>query len=431
MEESSLQSQSQDPTVDSNPSSATEGPDSPDVSASSSPVPMMLPSDSPGSDFPTPRYSVKFTDNVTKDGDIIQYTVNVRRLHQPGEIVTLVRDYEDLQYLDHQLTIGNRQAGIIFPSLPPKPPADLVGAETRSRKQLGSSNRSILGDGSQWSRDCAMLEKYLELVVSHPILGKDCHLANFLENSEPPVRPAKLKKGWLSGVKDKWDARNYSAKDCDEWFGKERDWALAYNTNIKDVSEKFSGVVAARQRLVQQLAHLAGALNITVAGSQGANQAYNKLNTGFSGCIDTVRAGVENEAMEAESSLGQYLELYSRCLDQENAMLLRRTTLMVDWEAACRAVDKARPNREEAAKTVRNEAEKEFLDCSEVSKAEIKAFHQRRLSEFRQALLYYVEGQVKCYRDNQAALTNCLNKMKDFKLPELKDSMFDPNDNDK
>ena len=119
------------------------------------------------------------------------------------------------------------------------------------------------------------------------------------------------------------------------------------------MSEKFSGVVAARQRLVQQLAHLAGALNITVAGSQGANQAYNKLNAGFSGCIDTIKVGVENEAMEAESSLGQYLELYSRCLDQENAMLLRRTTLMLDWEAACRAVEKARPNREEAAKTVR------------------------------------------------------------------------------
>ena len=47
------------------------------------------------------------------------------------------------------------------------------------------------------------------------------------------MRPAKLKKGWLSGVKDKWESRNYSAKDCDEWFGKERDWALAYNTNIR------------------------------------------------------------------------------------------------------------------------------------------------------------------------------------------------------
>ena len=40
-------------------SSATEGPDSPDISASSSPVPMMLPS-SPTSDFPPPRYSVKY-----------------------------------------------------------------------------------------------------------------------------------------------------------------------------------------------------------------------------------------------------------------------------------------------------------------------------------------------------------------------------------
>lgn len=391
---------------------------------------MMLPSDSPGSDFPPPRYSVKFTDNVSKDGDSIKYTINVRKLYEPGEIITFVREYEDLQYLEHQLTVSNRQAGILFPPLPTKPAADPAGAETRSRKQLGSSARSILGDGSQWARDCQMLEKYLEMVVSHPILGKDCHLATFLEVSEPPIRPAKLKKGWLSGVKDKWDARNYSAKDCDEWFGKERDWALAYNTNIKDVSDKFSAVISARMRLVQQLGHLAGALNITVAGSDGANGSYNKLNSGFSGCIETVKVGVENEACEAESSLGNYLDLYSRCLEQENAMLLRRTTLMLDWEAACKAVDKARPNREEAAKTVRNEAEKEFLECSEVSKTEIKAFHQRRLSEFRQALLYYVEGQVKCYRDNQSVLTNCLNKMKDFKLPELKDSMFDPNDND-
>ena len=44
---------------------------------------------------------------------------------------------------------------------------------------------------------------------------------------------------------------------------------------------------------------------------------------------------------------------------------------------------------------------------------------------------FLIQGQVKCYRDNQSALTNCLNKMKDFKLPEVKDSMFDPNDNDK
>ena len=121
----------------------------------------------------------------------------------------------------------------------------------------------------------------------------------------------------------------------------------------RDASDKFNNVVNARLRLVQQLGHLAGALNITVAGNEGANGVYNKLNTGFSGCIETAKSGIENEAGAAEATLGSYLDLYSRCLDQENAMLLRRTCLMVEHENACKNVEKARPNREEAAKSIR------------------------------------------------------------------------------
>ena len=121
----------------------------------------------------------------------------------------------------------------------------------------------------------------------------------------------------------------------------------------RDASDKFNNVVNARLRLVQQLGHLAGALNITVAGNEGANGVYNKLNTGLSGCMETAKAGIENEASTGEATMGSYLDLYSRCLEQENAMLLRRTCLMVEHENACKAVEKARPNREEAAKTIR------------------------------------------------------------------------------
>lgn len=417
--------------LEADKSSSTEGPDSPCPSLSSSPVPMMVPSSPSETDsgFPVPRYSVKFTDNVTKDGDSIKYTLNVRKLHDSGDILTLVREWEDIQFLDHQLVSHNRQAGIIFPSLPAKPVADPAGAETRSKKQLGSSNRSILGDSSQWSKDCNMLEKYLEMVVAHPVLGRSPHLATFLEASSPPPRPAKLKKGWLSGVRDRWDSRNVAAKDCDEFFAKERDWATNYQIQIRDASDKFTAMVNARLRLVQQMGHLAGALNITVAGNEGANGAYNKLTSGFSTCVDTAKAGLEAETQAAEGSLGGYLELYSRMLEAENAMLLRRTCLMVDWEAASKAVEKARPNREEAAKAVRDEAEKEFNDCTTVAKGEVKLFHQRRLQEFRQSVLYYVEGQIKCGRENHSALANCLNKIKDFPLPQVKESMFDPNDN--
>ena len=73
------------------------------------------------------------------------------------DIALQVREYEDIQFLDHQLVAHNRQvqscnvvrfpyypddqAGIIFPSLPSKPASDPAGAESRSKKQLGSSNR--------------------------------------------------------------------------------------------------------------------------------------------------------------------------------------------------------------------------------------------------------------------------------------------------
>jgi hypothetical protein len=39
----------------------------------------------------------------------------------------------------------------------------------------------------------------------------------------------------------------------------------------------------------------------------------------------------------------------------------------------------------------RDDAEKEFLECSELAQSEIKAFHQKRLTEFRMALLYHTE----------------------------------------
>jgi len=206
--------------LEADKSSSTEGPDSPGLSPSSSPLPAMLPSEDGGPHVP--RYSINFTDNVSKDGDVIQYTINVRKLEEDTEdnnIITLVREYEDIQFLDHQLVAHNRQAGLIFPSLPAKPASDPAGAESRSKKQLGSSNRSILGDSSQWGRDCRVLEKYLEMVAAHPVLGRSTHLASFLESASPPPRPAKMKKGWMAGV---------------------RDWALTYGSQIRDASEAYS-----------------------------------------------------------------------------------------------------------------------------------------------------------------------------------------------
>ena len=43
---------------------------------------------------------------------------------------------------------------------------------------------------------------------------------------------------------------------------------------------------------------------------------------------------------------------------------------MVDYEAASKAVEKARPNRGEAARQAQEEAEKEFRECSQLARYE-------------------------------------------------------------
>ena len=51
---------------------------------------------------------LRFTDNVTKDGDAIKYTINVRKLHEAGDILTFVREYEDLQVDNKNHILENR-----------------------------------------------------------------------------------------------------------------------------------------------------------------------------------------------------------------------------------------------------------------------------------------------------------------------------------
>ena len=207
-------------------------------------------------------YECRFTDNVSKDGDSIKYTVNVRRLSVEGgtgEVVTLVREWEDLQYLDHQLAAAHPQPGLIYPSLPARPESGPGGSGA------GQGN-TVQGD--HWARDTSRLQCYLAQVVSHPVLGASPVLTEFLETVAPPARPARLGRGWLAGVRGRWDARNTNARDSDEWFARERERATTYQARVRETAEKFSAAVAARQRLAGQLGHLAGALGITVAGNE-------------------------------------------------------------------------------------------------------------------------------------------------------------------
>ncbi|KAG8156246.1 hypothetical protein JTE90_002220, partial [Oedothorax gibbosus] len=57
-------------------------------------------------------------------------------------------------------------------------------------------------------------------------------------------------------------------------------------------------------------------------------------------------------------------------------MLLTRTNMLVEYENANKALDKAKPHKKQAAEETKLAAEKAFEDCSDIARQEASTFHK-------------------------------------------------------
>ena len=140
---------------------------------------------------------------------------------------------------------------MIVPPLPARPASDPQAAEKQSKAKLGAGSKSMAGD--DFKTDAKLLERYLQHMLRHPIFGRDSHLEEFLVHPNPPIR-ARIRKGFLAGVRETLDQRKtLGVKDSDDFFQKEREWALAYSNQIKDTCDKFHGLINAQMRFANQV----------------------------------------------------------------------------------------------------------------------------------------------------------------------------------
>ena len=107
--------------------------------------------------------------------------------------------------------------------------------------------------GDNFVNDAHRLERYLHQMLRHPVFGRDKHVEEFLMHRNAPIR-AKIKRGFLAGMKESLDMRKTSQiRDPDDFFQKEKEWAMAYGAQIKDVCDRFNGVSFAKIRLSNQV----------------------------------------------------------------------------------------------------------------------------------------------------------------------------------
>ena len=80
-----------------------------------------------------------------------------------------------------------------------------------------------------------------------------------------------------------------------------------------------------------------------MGGNQGnmTNRYYNRLCSQIGTCLEDERKSIDLYVDNEEASLADYLSLWTSYMDEENAMLGRRTSLVVETDAATKALAKA------------------------------------------------------------------------------------------
>jgi hypothetical protein len=120
------------------------------------------------------------------------------------------------------------------PPLPPRPTSDAARAD-------------------DFGHDARTIERFLQQMLCHPVFGRDRHLEEFVWTPTPPIR-AKIKKGFLAGMKESLDLRKTSSlRDPDDFFQKEKEWAIAYGSHIKQATDCFAAVINHQSRLTNQV----------------------------------------------------------------------------------------------------------------------------------------------------------------------------------
>lgn len=393
-----------------------------------------------------PQFYVRFTNDVLKDGEVTKYKIRVGKpdkavvsddspssTGQPATTRTLERQYEDFEWLHHNLVVNNNVQGLIVPPLPERHVAvDLKEAESRAKKQLGSGFKNIQGD--DFGRDAASLNRFMQQLLHHPVFGHDKHLVEFLEHENPPPR-AKLKKsGWSALVNKTLESsglkRGGTGVNDEDFFVKERDWAALYHIHINDTRDKYQQVVSAKLKTSNQITHLSTLLKASVGGREGTHGVYNKLNSIFGSSLEGDRQALDSSVRGSEDSLGNYFNNWCPYVEEENNMLNRRLTLLSETDAAAKALARAtlsgKPSKTTAALQAKEQKDGELTKATTLGEQEIRRFHQQRLSEMKESLINYAKFQVESARVAKEQLAKSVSIIRSLSLvassPEMSEN---------
>ncbi|KAJ8514579.1 hypothetical protein ONZ45_g7888 [Pleurotus djamor] len=342
-------------------------------------------------------------DDPQKVGDPIRgftmYTVHTRTTSPMFQksAFSVLRRYSDFLWLYE--TLGSNNPGVVVPPVPEKNPFGRFDDQFVKQRRLG-------------------LEKCIQKMANHPILGKDVDLKLFLESDTFALdikhRKAELaheRGGLMASIGQAVAGPRFY--ETDEWFDRQRVYLDGLESQLRGLAKAIDAVAKQRSELAVATGEFAQSVSDLSASDVGKSLSHS-----LSGLADVERIAQEIQTTQSEQDLTTLMgtvDEYARLINSVRMAFASRIRTYHTYKQSeadlvrikqshekNRAQGRIPPERLSYSLSQIAEAEKraaeskyDYDHVSKLVKTEVARFEQERVSDFKDSLHAFLEGMIE------------------------------------
>ncbi|KAF7356550.1 Beta-glucan synthesis-associated [Mycena venus] len=309
---------------------------------------------------------------------------------------SVLRRYSDFLWLYE--TLSNNNPGVVVPPVPEKNPFGRFDDQFVRQRRFG-------------------LEKCIQKIANHPVLGKDADLKLFLESDTFALdikhRKAEIAQqsgGLMATIGQSLAGPRFY--ETDEWFDRQKVYLDSLEAQLRGLVKAIELVSKQRAELSTAMAEFAN--NVTELSQSDVGK---QLAQSLAGLADVERKAQDIQSVQSEQdviTLLSTVDEYARLINSVRLAFNSRIRTYHSWRAAEADLQRVKQTHERnrAQGRIPNErvgyslsqvadserraldAKHEFDQATKLIKTEAARFEQERIEDFKDSLHAFLEGMI-------------------------------------
>lgn len=363
--------------------------------------------------------------DALSEKDKVKFTIHTKTTlsNFKSSDFTVVRDHDEFIWLHDTFATNDKIIGVLIPPPPPSPDfeepcyklqrlSENEAAYTKEEKQRlkAEIETEYL---ALFKRTVSLHEAFLRRLSNHPKLRNDHNFHVFLEfdkdlelrNKNTKERLNILVKGFSKSFDENIALRDH--KDVDNYFDQEKQFYTRYHNNLLACSR------SSRRAAQLQRSCASATMQVAYTTKNLSSVEYsdcNKIIEKFGESLEKYRKIEDRSGSDMELKLADFLEYYSAETQSALDLLFRRIQSLVAVEKSNKNLDSARSRNKDiiGAETSQEKFKERFDEISELSKAELIEFKERRVEAYKRYFSELAELQIKHTKTKIKILTDCM-----------------------